>query len=99
MRARNDRDLVAHTPDNKRNLASAFLSVREEYDVAASKFPPFHSAHEGYAILLEEMRELEQHVFTNQRNRSYPAMRKEANQVAAMAIRFVVDICDKENRA
>lgn len=61
---------------------------------AAAKWPPFNSAHEGYGVLMEEVRELEQHVFTNQKRRDSAAMRAEAIQVAAMALRFVADVCD-----
>lgn len=65
-----------------------------EHDFAISHFPPFHSAHEGYAIILEELDELKAEVFVNQNRRDMYKMRKEAIQVAAMALRFVNDICD-----
>ena len=61
---------------------------------ASDKWPPFNSAHEGYAVLLEEVDELKAHVWTNQTKRDLDAMRTEAIQVAAMAIRFAHDICD-----
>lgn len=61
---------------------------------AARKWPPFNSAHEGYGVLMEEVRELEAHIFTNQKRRDLDAMRAEAIQVAAMALRFVADVCD-----
>lgn len=60
---------------------------------AIERFPKFNSAHEGYAILLEEMDELWEEVRKNPRNRSEAAMAEEAVQVAAMAIRFVMDVC------
>jgi hypothetical protein len=62
--------------------------------MASDKWPPFNSAHEGFAVLLEEVDELKDHVWTNQQRRDVDAMRKEAIQVAAMALRFINDICD-----
>lgn len=53
------------------------------------------SAHEAYGVLLEEVDELWDHVKTKQSKRDLDAMRKEAIQVAAMAIRFVVDVIDE----
>jgi NTP pyrophosphatase (non-canonical NTP hydrolase) len=52
------------------------------------------SAHEGYAVLLEEVDELWDEVKMNSRQRSIKKMREEAIQVAAMAMRFVHDVCD-----
>ena len=40
---------------------------------------------------------LKEEVFKNQKIRSTKLMREEAIQVAAMALRFVIDVCDKEN--
>ena len=64
----------------------------------AAKWPPFNSAHEGYAILAEEVDELWAHVKTNQTKRDLTAMRAEAIQVAAMAIKFVQMIDNKRGR-
>ena len=80
-------------------LAIAMRDALAEYMLARSKFPRgFNSAHEGYAVLLEEVDELKAHVWRKQSERDYDAMRKEAIQVAAMAIAFIVEICDTENR-
>lgn len=69
--------------------------IREEVLSAMTKFPPFSSAHEGYAVLDEERDELWEHVRGKQGGgRDVEAMRQEAIQVAAMALRFVHDICD-----
>jgi hypothetical protein len=72
-------------------VAMAFNAVADELRRAQGAFPPFASPHEGYAILLEEMDELWQEVKS-----APPAdrdrMRAEALQVAAMAVRFLVDI-------
>ena len=58
--------------------------------------PPFHSSHEGFAVLLEELEELKAEVFKKRGERSHANMRHEAIQVAAMAVRFVHDICEAE---
>lgn len=62
---------------------------------ASAKWPPFNSAHEGFAVLAEEVDELWAHVKVNQKRRDLAAMRKEAIQVAAMALRFALDVCDE----
>lgn len=74
----------------------AVNQMQIELRKALDNWPPFNSAHEGYAIVAEEFRELEHHVFTNQKKRDLPAMRQEALQLAAMAIRFAMEVCDLE---
>ena len=73
--------------------ASTLLSVEDELNLARRNWPPFNSAHEGYAVLAEEVDELWEHVKTNQKRRDLCAMRKEAIQVAAMAVRFAIEVC------
>ena len=74
----------------------AFDEVDEEVQTAIEKFPSMNSAHEGFSILAEEVDELWEHVRGKQGLRNVAAMRKEAMQVAAMAIRFMVDVCGLE---
>lgn len=62
---------------------------------ARHKFGKFASAHEGYAVLREEVDELWDEV---KRNGSKERMRAEAIQVAAMALRFVEDLCEEDRR-
>lgn len=75
---------------------SVLEAVQAEVDFARAKWPAFHSAHEGFAILHEEFDELKAHVWMNQTKRDLYAMQKEAIQVAAMAIRFAEEVCDEE---
>jgi hypothetical protein len=71
-------------------------AIIDEYNYACTRYSPFNSAHEGYAIILEEMDELWKEVKRNSKNRTEEnlvGMRKEAIQVAAMAMRIVIDCC------
>jgi NTP pyrophosphatase (non-canonical NTP hydrolase) len=75
---------------------AAIADVCAELDKALAQFPSMNSAHEAYAVLLEEVDELWACVKVNQRRRDLAAMRKEAVQVAAMAIRFAAEVCDEQ---
>lgn len=79
-------------------IEHALEDVRDELLRAISLHGPLHSAHEGYSVLLEEMDELWDHVKMKQKDRDMEAMRKEAVQVAAMALKFITQICDTGNR-
>jgi hypothetical protein len=69
--------------------------VMAELEFATANFPPMRSEHEGYAVIKEEFDELWDEIKKNPRKRDAAALRKEAVQVAAMALRFLVDLCDK----
>lgn len=62
--------------------------VRKEILDATSKFGAFHSTHEGYAVIKEELDELWDEVRRNDADRSCC----EALQVAAMGVRYIVDL-------
>ena len=76
----------------------AMSDILEEYNRAISLHGPMNSAHEGYAVLLEEVDELWDVVKMKQSQRDMKEMRKEAIQVAAMALKFIVQICETDNR-
>ena len=69
---------------------SALRLIREEHERAISKFGKFHNAHEGWGVLREEYLELEAEIM--KKNRDIDLMRKEAIHVAAMALRFIIDV-------
>jgi hypothetical protein len=73
-------------------IDAAVEDIRNELDSAMGKWPPFNSAHEGIAVVLEEFEELWEHVKVNQNKRDIDAMRKEAIQLAAMAARFAIEV-------
>ena len=66
--------------------------IIDEFCSATAKNDKFHSAHEGYGVLLEELDELWDEVKKKDCNRDIELMRKEAVQVGAMALRFIVDL-------
>ncbi len=74
----------------------ALCDVREEMIRARGKFGPMHSAHEGWAVIAEELHELQAWVFMKQKNRDLGAMRKEAIEIAAMALCFAAEVCDEQ---
>lgn len=80
---------------------AALEAVHKEYLSAGNKFPPFNSSHEGFAVLKEEVDELWDEVKKNPAKHPRGEeigtrarqvnMRKEAIQIAAMALRFITD--------
>ncbi len=63
-------------------------TIAEELSRARVLFPNFHSGHEGYAVIKEELDELWEDV----RKDNIAGARAEAIQVAAMAVRFIMDL-------
>ena len=72
-------------------MPDVYEEVRQELERARAKFGAFASAHEGLAVIEEEFLELRHEVFWG---KDPAAKRAEAVQVAAMAIRFIEDVCD-----
>jgi len=68
-------------------------SIITEYESASSKYPKFHSTHEGYAVIKEEVDELWDMVKASKEINGHLEMEKECIQIAAMAIRFIEDLC------
>lgn len=78
----------------KRN---ALLDVAVELATATAMHGSMCSGHEGWAVIKEELDELWEEVRKQKpgKETDIAAMRKEAIQVAAMAVRFVEDVCDR----
>ena len=77
---------IIQAQDIGQQMATEVHRAREIYS-------QFNSSHEGYAVLLEEVLELQAEVFKKSDFRSPDMMREEAIQVGAMAIRFIQDCC------
>jgi hypothetical protein len=68
--------------------------LADELDRAMTKHPPMHSPHEGFSVIREELDpELWAQVCADT-GRS-PEARHEALQVAAMALRYILDLIDR----
>lgn len=79
------------------HVDAAVEEVAAEVARAMAKFDSFNSPHEGWAVIKEEMDELWEHVRANTA-RSGQA-RTEAIHIAAMAVRYALDLCPKEEQA
>ena len=82
---------------NREKATEISREVVEELVYACRKFPKFNSAHEGYAVILEELDELWYEI-KGHNPKQKEAMREEVIQVAAMAIRFVMDVSNRIER-
>ena len=78
-------------PPEQKSKFSALREILEEYDRARQLHPGgMHSAHEGFAVLKEEVDELWDEV---KRNATKERMAQEAVQIGAMALAFLVEVC------
>lgn len=74
------------------DVALLAAAVIDELMRARDVHAPMFSAHEGYAIIKEEFDELWDEVKKRSEHRVPAAMTREAVQLAAMAMRFVLDL-------
>ena len=65
--------------------ASLVTEIYRELDRAMSEYGPFHSAHEGYAVLLEELDEVWDEIKKDDSKRA----REELVQVGAMVLKLL----------
>lgn len=66
--------------------------VARELARARSLHSPQHGPHEGYTVILEELDEMWDEV--RKKRPDLRATRTECIQIAAMAMRFVMDVCE-----
>lgn len=89
---------ISPTPFPISDYRQAAVDIVEEILKARKAHGPIASAHEGYAVMLEEMDEVKEHVWIKQKRRDQSKLRKELVQLAAMAVAMIVEIADADNR-
>lgn len=72
--------------------SEAIAAVLTELSKAVQKHKAMTTPHDGYAVILEELDELWDEVRVKQAKHSRERMRAEATQIAAMAVRFMMDL-------
>ncbi len=69
-------------------VAEVIVELRQ----AMLNHKPINSLHEGYGVILEELDEFWEEVRKQEKDRQSYRQRKEMIQVAAMAIRIILDV-------
>ena len=77
----------------------AFVKLMDEFEKAEDTYKPYNSAHEGFAFLMEEVDELWEEIKKKPQDYDMEAMTKEAAQIGAVALRFLIHVCLKEGQA
>lgn len=84
------------TPEQRARCKDVLADVLDELARAQTVYPrPAISPAEGFMWFQEEADELKSEVYKSPSNRNFALMRKEAVQVAAMALRFLQECCPK----
>jgi len=90
-----DRPGSAPDPQLFARVDMILAEIKMELVKAMTKHASMHSPHEGSSVIREEFEELWAHVMADT-GRTAEA-RKEALQVAAMGIRYALDLCEAHN--
>ena len=69
----------------------AWEDIWDEINAARKSHAPMHGAHEGWAVIYEELDELWDEVKAKKLDKAKAYI--EAKQVAAMALAFMVEVC------
>ena len=74
------------------NRGEALERVVADLNDAQARYPTMRSMHQAYAILLEEVDELWTEIKKKPDQRHYLRVRQEASQIAATALRIMIDL-------
>jgi hypothetical protein len=85
---------VTKTLDDFRvtNIGKSIKTIISEYNHTITKHAPFHSTYEGWALIKQEVDELWEEIKKEGNGGSKEVMLKEAAQIGAMAMRFIIDL-------
>ena len=70
-------------------MLQCLVLAEKEYLRSNELYPMFHSTHEGYAVIKEEVDELWDYIKTSKTVSPSPAQRSEVIQIMAMCIKFL----------
>lgn len=73
-------------------VTEELVRLKKLVDDPNHPFENLYSPHHGWALLHEEMDELWEEIRKKNKDRDKAAMREEAMQIAALAIRFMADL-------
>lgn len=71
------------------------MEIAAEVERAERKHKPLNSPHEAWSVIFEELEELREHVRAD--TGRGPEARKEAIQVAAMGLRYALNLCEHKD--
>ena len=74
------------------DLKQILSQIESEVKRASELYPKFHSNHEGYAVIKEEVDELWDEIKKSKSITGNEKMQSELIQVAAMCVRFLNDL-------
>jgi hypothetical protein len=78
-------------------VEEGLFRIKNEVEIAREKFPKFASYHEGLAVIQEEVFELQTLVYKSKPGQLQKEMKKEAIQIGAMALRYLIDLIGEDN--
>lgn len=71
-------------------ISEALTEINIEFNKASEEYPEFHSFHEGYSIILEELDEAWDEI--KKKKQDPERIKHEIIQTGAMCIRFLVNL-------
>lgn len=74
------------------NIGKSIKTIIAEYNHIIIRHAPFHSTYEGWALIKQKVDELWEEIKKEEAGDSKEVMMKEAAQIGAMAMRFIIDL-------